>query len=133
MSDDGIILQFAPMMASTYAVSDVMNAHIGNGLDMISKVPFILLKSDRDKKQSGGNVVCGYEVMIICKKTGKTATMNLSAMADASNIIVAPVSPYIFSTIYLLCIWFVNKPYNSCALSVNSSFVCSSRMQLFAL
>ena len=96
MSDDGIIIQFAPMMASTYDVSDVMKAHIAAGLDMISKVPFILLKSDRDKKQSGGNVVCGYEVMIISKRTGKTATMNLSAMADASNVIAAPVSPYIF-------------------------------------
>ena len=99
LADDGIIIQFSPMMGSSYDVSDVMKAHTENGLDMISKVPFIWLKSDRDKKQSGGNVVCGYEVMIISKKTGKTATMNLSAMADASNVIVASVSPYIFSTI----------------------------------
>jgi hypothetical protein len=84
------------MMGSSYDVSDVMKAHTENGLDMISKVPFIFLKTDRDKKQSGGNVVCGYEVMVVSKRTGKTATMNLSAMADASNVIAAPVSPYIF-------------------------------------
>jgi hypothetical protein len=99
MSDDGIIIQFAPMKGSTYDISHVMNAHIAAGLDIISKMPFMWLKSDRDKKQSGGNAVCGYEVMVISKKTGKTATMNLSAMADASNVIVAPVSIYLFSTI----------------------------------
>ena len=124
LSDDGVIVQFTPMIAPTYDVSDVMKAHSAAGLELISRVPFIWLKSDRDKKQSGGNVINVYETMIVSKKQGKSTTMYLSAMPDASNVIVAPVSTFFVSTILVLCICFVNRLCTSCDLSFNACFVC---------
>ena len=124
LADDGIIVQFTPMIAPTYDVSDVMTAHSAAGLDLISRVPFIWLKSDRDNKQSGGNVINGYETMIISKKQGKSTTMNLSAMPDASNVIAAHVSTFFVSTMLVSCICFVNRSFTSCHLSFNSCFVC---------
>ena len=91
LSDTGVLVQFAPFMGKTYTIVDVIRWHKSADMDIIGKVPFIWLKSNRATKQRGGNVTNGYEVIVASKKKGKSTSMDLKHKSDNSNVFVAPV------------------------------------------